>query len=88
MFKTEVFDNKSALIARLTELAESGNWVFRGYSKQDQLQPNIIRRNLVDQERDLLFEFERSANQYLNTSNPVDFMSYAQHYGSFIWISR
>ena len=64
MFKTEVFDNKSALIARLTELAESGNWVFRGYSKQDQLQPNIIRRNLVDQERDLLFEFERSANQY------------------------
>lgn len=28
MFKTEVFDNKSALIARLTELAESGNWVF------------------------------------------------------------
>ena len=81
MFKTEVFDNKSALIARLTELAESGNWVFRGYSKQDQLQPNIIRRNLVDQERELLFEFERSANQYLNTSNPVDFMSYAQHYG-------
>ena len=81
MFKTEVFDNKSALIARLTELAESGNWVFRGYSKQDQLQPNIIRRNLVDQERELLFEFERSANQYLNTSSPVDFMSYAQHYG-------
>lgn len=81
MFKTETFNNKSALIARLTELAEGGKWVFRGYSKQDQLQPNIIRRNFVDQERELLFEFERSANQYLNTSNPVDFMSYAQHYG-------
>ncbi len=81
MLKTETFNNKSALIARLTELAESGNWVFRGYSKQDQLHPNIIRRKLVDQERELLFEFERSANQYLNTSNPVDFMSYAQHYG-------
>ena len=79
MLKTETFNNKSALIARLTELAESGNWVFRGYSKQDQLHPNIIRRKLVDQERELLFEFERSANQYLNTSNPVDFMSYAQH---------
>ena len=78
MLKTETFNNKSALIARLTELAESGNWVFRGYSKQDQLHPNIIRRKLVDQERELLFEFERSANQYLNTSNPVDFMSYAQ----------
>lgn len=46
MLKTETFNNKSALIARLTELAESGNWVFRGYSKQDQLHPNIIRRKL------------------------------------------
>lgn len=77
----ESFDNKSSLIARLTELVESGNFIFRGYSKQDQLHPNIIRRKLVDQERALLFEFERSANQYINTSNPVDFMSYAQHYG-------
>ena len=77
----ESFDNKSSLIARLTELVESGNFIFRGYSKQDQLHPNIIRRKLVDQESALLFEFERSANQYINTSNPVDFMSYAQHYG-------
>lgn len=81
LYEPEEFKNKSKLIARLTELAESGNYVFRGYSKQDQLKPNIIRRNLVDRERELLFEFERSANQYLNTSNPVDFMSYAQHYG-------
>lgn len=77
----ETFDDKSDLIARLTQLAESGHFIFRGYSKQDQLFPNIIRRNLVDQENALLFEFERSANQYINTSNPVDFMSYAQHYG-------
>ena len=81
MINTEVLEEKSTLITRLTELAESGKYVFRGYSKQDQLQPNIIRKNLVEKERDLLFEFERSANQYLNTSNPVDFMSYAQHYG-------
>ncbi len=77
----ETFDNKFDLIERLTQLAESGKFIFRGYSKQDQLVPNIIRHNLVDQENALLFEFERSANQYINTSNPVDFMSYAQHYG-------
>ena len=77
----KVIDNKSDLISLLNELADSGHYIFRGYSKQDQLQPNIMRNNLVDQEKTLLFEFERSANQYLNTSNPIDFMSYAQHYG-------
>lgn len=77
----ETFNDKFDLIERLTQLAERGNFIFRGYSKQDQLVPNIIRHNLVDQENALLFEFERSANQYINTSNPVDFMSYAQHYG-------
>lgn len=81
MSTTEIFTDKSELIARLIELAGNGKYVFRGYSKQDQLQPNIVRRNLVNREKELLFEFERSANQYLNTSNPVDFMSYAQHYG-------
>ena len=77
----DTYDDKKSLIDRLTDLTQSGNYIFRGYSKQDQLLPNILRRNLVDQEKALLFEFERSANQYLNTSNPVDFMSYAQHYG-------
>lgn len=77
----EIYNDKKSLINRLTDLAQNGIYIFRGYSKQDQLLPNILRRNLVDQENALLFEFERSANQYLNTSNPVDFMSYAQHYG-------
>ncbi len=81
MLKVETYKDKSSLITRLTELTENGKYVFRGYSKQDQLLPNILRRNLADQEMALLFEFERSANQYINTSNPVDFMSYAQHYG-------
>ena len=47
MINTEVLEEKSTLITRLTELAESGKYVFRGYSKQDQLQPNIIRKKLV-----------------------------------------
>lgn len=80
---TETFcgNDKEKLIQRLTELAESNQYVFRGYTKQDQLLPNIIRNKCEDIETALLFEFERSANQYINTSNPVDFMSYAQHYG-------
>lgn len=77
----ETYDDKSGLISRLTTLAENGRYIFRGYSHQSQLLPSIVRKKLIDQEAALLFEFERSANQYLNTSNPVDFMSYAQHYG-------
>ena len=50
MINTEVLEEKSTLITRLTELAESGKYVFRGYSKQDQLQPNIIRKKLVEKE--------------------------------------
>lgn len=53
----ETFDDKSDLIVWLTQLAECGHFIFRGYSKQNQLFPNIIRRNLVDQENALLFEF-------------------------------
>lgn len=76
-----VFTNKDYLIDRLTELAISGQWVFRGYNTQEQLLPNVIRRNVSDVEDTLLFEFERYGAQYINASNPVDFMSYAQHFG-------
>lgn len=54
--KIETIIDKTSLINRLTELAENGHYIFRGYSKQDQLLPNIIRRNFVDQENALLFE--------------------------------
>ena len=45
-----VFTNKDHLIDRLTELAISGQWVFRGYNTQEQLLPNVIRRNVSDVE--------------------------------------
>ena len=77
----EVFTNKDHLIDRLTELAISGQWVFRGYNLQEHLLPTVIRRNMSDVEDTLLFEFERYGAQYINASNPVDFMSYAQHFG-------
>lgn len=77
----EVFTNKDHLIDRLTELAVSGEWVFRGYNLQEHLLPTVIRRKMSDSEDTLLFEFERYGAQYINASNPVDFMSYAQHFG-------
>lgn len=77
----EIFTNKDHLIDRLTELAVSGHWVFRGYNIQEHLLPTVIRRKMSDVEDSLLFEFERYGAQYINASNPVDFMSYAQHFG-------
>lgn len=77
----ETFNIKEKLIDRLTELALANQWVFRGYNIQEQLYPNILRHNLSDVECELLFEFERYGAQYINANNPIDFMSYAQHFG-------
>lgn len=77
----DIYDNKEKLIDKLTELAGDGNFVFRGYNIQEQLFPNVIRNNMIDVEDKLLFHFERFGAQYINASNPVDFMSYAQHFG-------
>lgn len=75
------FEDAGELINHLTSLAKENKWVFRGYSEQDQLFPNILRYGLEDMEYELLFEFERYGNQYINVNNPIDFMSYAQHFG-------
>lgn len=76
-----VISNKDELISKLTSLASDGGFVFRGYSTQDQMLPNIIRNKAVDIEMELLYGFEKYANQYINANNPVDFLSYAQHFG-------
>lgn len=76
------FTDSDELIAHLTQLAVSKNNVFRGYGKQSELLPNIIReKDWRDQELKLLHEFERYGLQYFSANNPIDFMSYAQHYG-------
>ena len=78
----EYYDQREALIQDLTYLAKLGSYVFRGYTKQDQLLPNIIRdKNLVINERIYLNEFEKYGSHYFVASNPLDFLSYAQHYG-------
>jgi len=72
---------KNELIDYLTGLAEHEDNLYRGYSKQDELLPSIIRKREMDIEIELLKEFERYGAHYFSAVNPVDFMSYAQHYG-------
>lgn len=70
------------VIERLNSLACSGNYVFRGYGKQDELYPNIIRnKNFVKTEEKLLKDFEKYGSSYFHATTPIDFMSYAQHFG-------
>ena len=78
----QVFTDADKLINYLTKLAVNKDNVFRGYGKQSELFPNIIReKDWSNQEINLLFEFEKYGLQYFSANNPVDFMSYAQHYG-------
>lgn len=77
-----IFTNSNELISHLTNLAVNKNNVFRGYGKRSELLPNIIReKDWSDQEINLLHEFERYGLQYFSPNSPIDFMSYAQHYG-------
>lgn len=70
------------VIDRLNNLARKGGYVFRGYGKQDELLPNIIRKsNYTDIEGKLLDDFEKYGSSYFHAATPIDFMSYAQHFG-------
>ncbi len=72
-----------AVIDRLNRLAREGKYVFRGYGRQEELYPNIIRgkTNYVDIEDKLLKDFEKYGSNYFHATTPIDFMSYAQHFG-------
>lgn len=77
-----VYDNPKLLIQKLNQLAQEGHYVFRGYSKQDELLPSLIRdSNYTDLEIDFLKEFEKYGSPYFHATTPIDFMSYAQHFG-------
>lgn len=79
---TKVFNNADELIAFLTSLSSKQNYVFRGFGKQSELFPNLIReKDWRNYEIALLSDFERYGLQYFSANNPIDFMSYAQHYG-------
>ncbi len=80
--KEKIFNNAKKLIDYLTSLAAQKNIVFRGYGKQSELLPNLIRdKDWRGKEIDLLYNFEKYALQFFSPNNPIDFLSYAQHYG-------
>ena len=78
----EYYNDKDELINTLVKLAKFRTFVFRGYNKQDQLLPNIIREKDYSQlEEKLLNEFEKYGSHYFMANTTIDFLSYAQHYG-------
>ena len=80
--RTRTFFHADEVINELTILARNKKLVYRGYGKQSELYPNIIRENnLINREIELLNAFEKYGLQYFSVNNAIDFMSYAQHYG-------
>lgn len=82
MMKFESQVNADEIIKELNSFALNGGYVFRGYGKQEELLPNIMRKEgLIEKEDALLMDFERYGSSYFSAMNPIDFMSYAQHFG-------
>ncbi len=78
--KCEDFENLRTLIFEL--LDSDNNYVYRGYSCQIELLPNIIRhKDNTKNEIRILEEFEKYSGSYYNVNNALDFLSYAQHFG-------
>lgn len=74
--------NFITVVNHLNDLAQSGDYVFRGYGKQSELLPGIIRdKDYTNLENRLLTDFERYGSNYFTANTPIDFMSYAQHFG-------
>lgn len=78
----EACDGYQTVIDRLNLLARNGDYVFRGYGRQDEMFPNIIRdKDFSNVETILLQDFEKYGSNYFRANTPIDFMSYAQHFG-------
>lgn len=80
MNKTVIKD-KTKLINTLLELSANKTNVFRGFSYDRQMLPQIIRLSKTKREKEILADFEKYAFQYINTNSIIGFVSNAQHYG-------
>lgn len=74
--------NPKYVITELLELACCGNFVFRGYNREQEMLPSILRNSGdITKEWDMLKKFEIYGSTYFKAYSIIDFMSYAQHYG-------
>ncbi len=77
-----VFDDFEKLILFLNQLIQNNNNIYRGYSYDEEIYPNIIRmKDLSMYEEDFLTQFERYGLAYFSANNAMEFLSTAQHYG-------
>ena len=77
------FTSANQILEYLFKLSLSGDYVFRGYSIQEQMKPGLIRygQNLADKEEDILRDFEYYGSGFYSINTPFDFLSTAQHFG-------
>lgn len=77
-----ILKNANDVINELTKLASNKNYVYRGFGKQSELYPNLIRKkDYSNREIELLSNFEKYGMQYCSVNNLIDFMSCGQHFG-------
>ena len=80
----KTFNNLPDLISFFTQLTQSwkNNYVFRGYSSDQQMVPRLIRKYSIKDEIPLLSDFEKYALSYINNIiSPLDLLAYGQHFG-------
>lgn len=78
----KIFNDEESLLIHIRELAKNPNNIYRGYNKDNEIYPQLIRNNdLSGQEFELLSEFEKYGLTYFSASNDIEFLSTAQHYG-------
>ena len=63
-FESQV--NADEIIKELNSFALNGGYVFRGYGKQEELLPKILRKKCIEKEEALLMDFERYGSSFFS----------------------
>ncbi len=78
--ETEIFNNINEVIQYLNSLT-CQNIIFRGFTKKQELIPQLFRLNLASEEFDLLKEFEKYAKLFASPTSAQEFYFLCQHFG-------
>lgn len=76
------FKSSEELLEHLLRMTEEKEYVYRGYTKQDELLPSLIRSsNYKSFEKEMIISLEQQGSRFINGMTPIDLLSTAQHYG-------